>query len=155
MITVRVELEGLDGIERALAAAPFKTGYELNLAVQKSIRDIAAGAVREAPVNKQSGGGNLRQSIRQRMTSGISGVVEALAPYAAYVHEGTAPSPGRFVPGLGTDGKGRRLVNGKNVGTHPGQKANPFLQRAVDKTMPKIKGYFEAAIKAVTDTLKA
>ena len=79
---------------------------------------------------------NLLNSITTSIAnSGRSGVLKATADYAKFVHDGTKP----HVIRPKTEGGvlafmiGGRTVFAKKV-NHPGTKANPFLQKGVDKT---------------------
>jgi len=145
---VKIHVEGLDRIKKLLQQAPSVTANELSRAVERSVETIGGKARREAPWNKQSGGGTLAQSIKMRMIGRFSGEITAHAPYSVFVHEGTRPSTGRFVPGLGKDKKGRRLINPR-LGMHPGQKVNPFMLRAVEKSKDAINKAFDKVIQNV------
>lgn len=145
MMTVTVT--GLDEAARKFAAAPDKLAEGLGKAVRESVRDLHREAVREAPVNRQSGGGNLRQMIGSR-ASGLSGSVEAKAKYSAYVHEGTRPHV--IVPRDAKVLANRRTGQffGKKV-NHPGTRANPFMLRALEKITGKIAAHVEAALSKI------
>ena len=130
-ITIEITANDKKDIKDAIKHDPRKAVNELNKAITKILYQVQRDAMREAPVNKQSGGGNLRQSIRARMESNLVGLVEVGAQYALYVHEGTAPH-------IITAVRAKALYNsktgqffGKKV-NHPGTVANPFLKRAVD-----------------------
>lgn len=153
MTTLQVEITGLDKLRAGLAKAPALTTEEVGKAVQKSILTIQSAALREAPVNKQTGGGNLRQNIRTRFINRLSGAVQSLAPYSVFVHEGTAPHT--IVPVNKKVLANRRTGQffGKEV-HHPGTHANPFMLRALTGSRLAIKGYFDFAINAVLLSLK-
>lgn len=145
---ISIKIKNYDAIRLAWKLAPAKLGKNLHTAVQKTVLKIEKEAKREAPVNKQSGGGNLRQSIKGRMTGMASGVVEVGAEYAMYVHEGTRPHMIRAVR--------RRVLANKRTGdvfgpvvNHPGTKANPFLERAVEKSEADIDKYFISAVQTI------
>jgi len=125
--------------------------------VEKVLIKVTNTAMREAPVNKQSGGGNLRQSIKYRITGPASGVVEvsgaggAPHPYAIYVHEGTRPHIIRVVNKKVLANRRTGQIFGKVV-RHPGTSPNPFLQRAVDQESDFINRTFgEAVDKTLAD----
>ncbi len=92
------------------------------------LADLEAEAVQEAPEDTS----NLVNSITSYVTDGgRTGVLKATAPYALFVHEGTAPHV--ILP---KDKKALAWPGGahpvKKV-NHPGTKANPFFIRAMDK----------------------
>lgn len=165
---------------RALREAPQRTADELGRDVNASLQLIENAAKHEAPVNKAGGGGNLRQNIRARMAAKLRGYVEALAPYSIFVHEGTRPHIIRprgkkalafewtkgggfqagqvggkiaFVkPGLTRNGrvKYHSSVVLQEV-HHPGTKANPFFDRAIERTTAAIDKIFEDGLQRVLD----
>lgn len=145
---VTIKIKNINEIVKAWRNAPGKLKKEIHVAVAKTVLKIENQAKREAPVNKQSGGGNLRQSISSRMTGTASGVVEVNASYALFVHEGTRPHTIRV--------QNRRVLANKRTGqifgrtvNHPGTRANPFLQRAVDESEKDIDDYFISAVNNI------
>lgn len=64
------------------------------------------------------------------------------APYARYVDQGTRPSPGRYVPALG-----KRLVNARRMGMHPGVRPRHFVQYISDYLRPFMLTYTYDAVK--------
>lgn len=145
---VKIRVEGLDRIKKLLKQAPAVTANELSRAVERSVETIATKARREAPWNKQTGGGQLAQSIKTNMAGRFSGEVTAHAPYSAYVHEGTRPH-------LIQAKQKKALANvrtgdffGKTV-RHPGTQANPFLKRAVEKSKDAINQAFDRVIQNI------
>lgn len=147
-VKVSVTIKNLDAIRLAYKLSPGKMQSELHRAVEKTTLKIESQAKKEAPVNKQSGGGNLRQSIRSGMTGLASGFVEVGANYGIYVHEGTRPHQIRAVRAKVLANKRTGDVFGRVV-NHPGTKANPFLERAVEKVEKDIDGYFISAVQNV------
>lgn len=154
---ITIKIKDFDKIRAAFAKKPAKLVKELSSAVEKVLIRVNNSAMREAPVNKQSGGGNLRQSIKYLMTGQASGRVEvsgaggAPHPYAIFVHEGTRPHVIRVMTKKTLANKRMGQVFGKVV-RHPGTKANPFLQRAVDNESEFINQAFaEAVDKTLAD----
>ena len=90
--------------------------------------------------------GNLARSIVKEIDEGEARIV-ALAPYAKFVIEGTAPHEIRPANAscLAFKAAGGDMVFTKLV-RHPGTKPNPFLQRAVDKAREKVEELFEEMI---------
>lgn len=147
-VQVSVKIKNLDAIKLAYKVAPAKMQLELHRAVEKTTLKIESQTKKEAPVNKQSGGGNLRQSIKSGMRGLASGFVEVNANYGVYVHEGTRPHQirvrrARVLANTRTGQVFGRVVN------HPGTAANPFLERAVKKVEKDIDGYFISAVQNV------
>ncbi len=143
---VKVTIKNADEIKSAFKAAPERVSAEIGTAIGRIITSVENEAKREAPVNKQGGGGNLRQSISSKMTSRTSGMVEVGSSYGIYVHEGTSPHIIRVRTKRVLADKRQNLMFGKVV-HHPGTRANPFLQRAVDKQSSFIDREFEEAVE--------
>lgn len=142
---VNVELVNAGKFKTLLNQSPLVFTKAMSRATDRSIKVIQRNAMREAPVNKQRGGGNLRQSIRSRMLSRTRGEVEVGAKYGVFVHEGTRPHIIRT-------SKKRVLANRRSgqffgkVVRHPGTKANPFMERAVDNSNRQINKEFNNAV---------
>jgi len=143
--TISITIKNYAEIEQLFTRMPERMIKALDTAVERCILKIQSDAMKEAPVNKQSGGGNLRQSIKAMMTGPASGKVEVGASYGIYVHEGTAPHIIRIVNKRVLANRRTNQVFGTIV-HHPGTKANPFLQRAVDKNSDFIDKQFENAV---------
>ena len=148
---ITITIENFDKIRATFEKKPAKMLKELGVAIEKVLIKVNNTAMREAPVNKQSGGGNLRQSIHYSMTGVASGRVEVTGaggsphPYAVFVHEGTRPHIIRVAVKKTLANKRTGQIFGKVV-RHPGTKANPFLQRAVDQENDFINRTFDEAI---------
>lgn len=153
MLNIRVTINGLEGFADGVRKAPQLTAGELSKAVQKSVLQIQNQAIKEAPVNKGPGGGNLRQNIRTHMISRLAGVIEALAPYSLFVHEGTAAHT--IVPVNKKVLADRRT--GQIFGTlvhHPGTRPNPFFARAIERSTAKIEQFFNTALFNILKVLQ-
>lgn len=147
--TYKIEIKNLDALQRIFQAAPLKLTDEIHKAIAFSVLRIQRNVMREAPVNKQTGGGNLRQSIRSEMFGTASGMVEVGAEYGAYVELGTrphiiAPKVKKALANRRTGEFFGRLVH------HPGTKPNPFFGRGVDASQGDIDAAF---IKAAQNAL--
>lgn len=143
MMTIKVT--GLSEAIRLMDTARSSLTAEMGKAMRESVRDLHRQAVREAPVNKQSGGGNLRQMI-DSSSSATRGTVISRAKYSEYVHEGTRPhiirpKRARVLANRRTGQFFGRKVN------HPGTRPNPYLKRALGKVKKKITENFNSAIK--------
>ena len=152
MIQLVLQVEGMDAIEKAYNRASVVVKEKLSIAIQKYLVILESNTKKEAPVNKQGGGGSLRQSIRGKMTGVLSGEVTIKSPYAIYVEMGTRPHEIRYSK-PGRDGLyNKRTKQGfGRVVHHPGTKANDFMGRAVADS----KTGLEMFIREATDsTLK-
>jgi len=147
MANISIKLKNADRILDALKQAPQRASKGIMVAIEKTTLTIERDAKKLAPVNKQSGGGNLRQSIRSSV-NGMKGTVEVGVSYAVPVHEGTRPhtivaKKARVLANKRTGQMFGRVVN------HPGTKAQPFLREAVEMNEEKINNYFLDAVKGI------
>ena len=147
---ITVTLNNYDKIRQTFEQAPVKMTREISTAIQHIIAKIHLDAVNEAPVNKQSGGGSLKQSIRYNMLTPTRGIVTVESKYGIYVHEGTRPHEIRVKDKMVLANKRTGQIFGKVV-HHPGTKPNPFLTRAVEKNKDYINQEFD---KAIANALK-
>lgn len=145
---VSIKIKNIDAIMLAWKLAPANLVKNVHEAIQKTVLKIESNAKKEAPVNKGTGGGNLRQSIKGSMTGTASGVVEVGAEYGIFVHEGTRPHIIQARNARVLANKRTSQFFGQTV-KHPGTKANPFLQRAVDNAESDIDGYFIKAVQSI------
>jgi len=150
MIELKIEIEGFDKVEQAIKEAPINAVAELKIAVQKSTEALANQTVKEAPVNKQTGGGNLRQNIRFGMTGFLEGTVESKAKYSSDVHDGTPPHVIRPKDKLALANRRTGQFFGKKV-NHPGTQPNPFMQRAIEKVKPRVQAFFDKALTNIAE----
>ena len=145
-VAIAIKIKNLDKIKAKFKLAPMKMTIELGKAINRIITKIENDAKRNAPVNKRSGGGNLRQSIRSMMIGPARGRVEVGADYGIFVHEGTRPHVIRIRQKKVLANKREGRIFGKVV-QHPGTRANPFLQEAVDKNERFINKEFLNAVE--------
>lgn len=148
MIKINAEVQGLDTLLEGLKKAPVETVEYASQAIKKSLVVLTSDAIKEAPVNKQFGGGNLRQSIRPSLLSKLRGAVIAGAKYSIFVHEGTRPHQIRAKNKGGLANKRTGQFFGKVV-NHPGTQANPFMERAYEKNKGRIDGFFREVLDKV------
>jgi HK97 gp10 family phage protein len=152
MINIQVKLIGLEELKTGLRLAPALMIKETSKAVQKTILTIQSNAMKEAPVNKQTGGGTLQQRITSKMTSILRGEVISNAKYSAYVEAGTRPHPIAIVNKKVLANRRTGQFFGKLV-QHPGTRANPFMMRAIEKSKQKMLEFFKTAIVNVFKTI--
>jgi len=145
-VAITVKVKNLDEIKAKFKMAPVKMTIELGKAINRIITKVENNAKRNAPVNKKSGGGSLRQSIKSIMLGPARGKVEVGVGYGVYVHEGTRPHIIRIRQKKVLANKREKRFFGKVV-QHPGTKANPFLQEAVDENENFINKEFSKAVE--------
>lgn len=136
-----------DRVREGLRREPQTAVSELNTAIKKSVLKVQSEAIHRAPVNKQSGGGNLRQSIRSSVVR-LVGQVVAYADYALFVHEGTKPHEIRAINKKALANRRTGQFFGKLV-HHPGTRAQPFLKEAVKAAENSILQYFSDALERI------
>lgn len=152
MLTVKIQ--GFNKIVKGLKKSPEISVKELGKALGKSMVVTHRQAIKEAPVNKQGGGGNLRQNIKQNRINKLRGEVDSRAKYSGYVHEGTAPHIIRVKTKQVLANRRANKIFGKVV-RHPGTRANPFMQRALKKSETTINNFFQTALNNIAKkTLK-
>lgn len=153
MSNITVTVTGLKELAEAARKLPLVASKEISRATEKSMNAIWNRALKEAPVNKKTGGGNLRQNIRGRMVSRFKGVIQSFATYSLYVLEGTKPHVINVVKAKVLANKRTNQFFGKTV-NHPGTQPNPFFERAVEASQEKIQGYVDKALQNILNTLK-
>jgi HK97 gp10 family phage protein len=137
-------------------AAAFRSAPDIALplfshALERTAFKVEADAKRAAPVNKRGGGGNLRQSIRARMQSRLTGVVEVGAHYGIYVDQGTRPHV-IVARGRGLANKRTGQFFGKRV-NHPGTRATHFFSDAVKGNEVFMNQEFSSALDTILKTI--
>lgn len=113
----------------------------LNEALNEVGNRYIAKVKRKTPVGKT---GKLRESWsmnnsnRTRTSEGYVLTVTNPREYAEYVENGHRQEPGRFIPGLGEDGKGRRLVNYWVEGKFFAKESEAEMERIMPKLVQTI-----------------
>jgi HK97 gp10 family phage protein len=146
--TIRITLKNADQIMAKLRKMPVEMTRQLDTAVKKTLALVQNETFKQAPVNKQGGGGNLRQSITSGMLGMARGKLEVGSSYGIYVHEGTKAHiiEVRNKRALANVRTGQMF--GKKV-NHPAVAPNPFLKRAVENSNDDIQRYFQEAVEKV------
>lgn len=145
---ISIKLTNAKQIQDKLRKMPMEMTKQLDTAVRRTLALVQNNTMREAPVNKQSGGGNLRQSITTTVTGVASGKLTVESSYGVFVHEGTAPHTIRPSNKKALANTRMGKMFGKKV-EHPGTKANPFLARAVENSADEVQKYFQEAVEKV------
>ena len=97
MVEMRLEVEGLEELTRALAALPGQAMGEIAAAMGEAVHVVEGEVVDRTPVGAAGRGAfsrNLRQTITtevRRDGNDVTGVVGTDVGYAPFVEKGTAP----------------------------------------------------------------
>ncbi|NDD52970.1 hypothetical protein EBZ39_03680 [bacterium] len=134
-VKLSIQIDGLAELGKQLEALPAKVAKKiLRPAIRKAAKPVAAECKATAPVGPT---GNLKRSFKvramklrgRRRKNGVGVVITSpgsgRAPHAHLVEKGTQL---------------RRKKSGAATGIMP---ANPFMQRAAEKTFPTVVGIFK------------
>ncbi len=150
---ISIKIQNLDKLKAAFQKAPSVATSEFGRAIERTAFKIEGDAKRAAPVNKQSGGGTLRQSISSKMTGKASAVIQSKAKYSAYVDQGTKPHIIRV--------KNARVLANKRTGqffgkvvNHPGTKAQPYFSNAIKSGEKFINNELTQALQNVLNSIR-
>jgi HK97 gp10 family phage protein len=162
-VSVEVIELGATPIERGLDEFDPTLEVESRRGIEESTALVEATAKALAPKRTH----HLEQSIASKVEGrglSLTGRVYTDAPYAAYVEEGTraheivAHGQALAIPvgawsGAGSQGQTPRSgdVNFFRRVHHPGSKAEPFMQPALDKNKGRIEGLMKAAEDRVVE----
>lgn len=146
MPIIEIKINNLPQIKEAFNKAPANMMVNLNKAIKQTVFFIQAQAMRNAPVKT----GRLRASAYSTF-SPLIGETGFTAKYAAWVHDGTSPytiypNAKKALFWAGASHPVKRV-------NHPGIRANPFLQRAVDDSQSQVDNFFETAVQDVLNDL--
>lgn len=121
-------------------------------AMRESVKLVAKDARKLAPVGRGTGKKKLRRTIRYSVRKrGLEGPVRATAPHAHLVHDGTKAHWIRSREGrVMVFGVAGRIVLTRAV-RHPGAKAQPFLERALERNTSEIGRILAAAAREGID----
>lgn len=121
----------------------------LTVAMTRSVLIVEAAAKREAPVRT----GRLRRSISSRVEAGGQrGIVTSNVPYGRAVHDGTRPHLIRPVRAKALFWKG--AAHPVRVVHHPGNRANPYMTRAMVTSTPAVERELQAWGNEALGTVK-
>ena len=145
MPQIDIKISNLTELRQAFAAAPDMVRGVLNGAISRSALIVQRNARIESPVDTS----RLRGSIGIALGP-MSATIVPNAKYAVFVHEGT----GRFARG----GGGRStpwVYKGSDGNFHwtAGQRPNPFMDRAADRSRSSVQALFDAAVSRIVEAL--
>jgi HK97 gp10 family phage protein len=134
-LSITISIPKLPKVVYALSGASTVIRKHIESSIRQQLNAIEGRVKITAPVDT----GQLRSRWMREITP-MRGTLRSLTPYAIYVHEGTgiyakSGSRAKKIPWV-YQSKGRFYT------TH-GQKAQPFLDEAVDETMGLRKSIFE------------
>jgi hypothetical protein len=140
---IQLKIPSAKKLQDALKKYPEAASREMAKAIRDATLLLEGNVAKEAPVKT----GNLRGRISHRI-SPTRGEVFTTVKYAQAVHEGTRPHiiRPRRAKALRFRGGDGKFIFAKSV-NHPGTKGNPFFTRATEKTLPKIREFFRAALR--------
>ena len=150
---IAIKIENLDKLKAAFMKAPSFATSEYGKAVERTALKIEGDAKRKAPVNKQSGGGNLRQLISSRMTGKASAVIESKAKYSAFVDQGTRPHIIRVRNKKVLANRRTNQIFGRVV-KHPGTRKQPYFTDAVRGNESYLNNQLKDALQTVLNSIK-
>jgi len=147
---ISVQVSGIDRLIKIANSYPEVSEKHVNTAIRKVLTRILGSEKREAPFGVS---GILRDNWSINVGR-FTGTLESLAPYAVFVHEGTAPhfppldaiAPWAIKHGIPPFVLARSIAK-------KGTKANPFLKRAVDAEDGHIESDFLQALEATLSEL--
>ncbi len=149
---ISIKIVDINSLAKAFKKAPAIAIPLYARAIERSARKIEGDAKRNAPVNKQSGGGTLRQSISSRMRGNASAVIESRAKYSAYVDQGTRPHI--------IVAKNKKVLANKRTGQffgrvvkHPGTKKQPYFTNAVEGNESFINNELKVALQNILNSI--
>lgn len=150
MFDLEMDITGVEELEAQALEADNELVSVVAEAVEGALEDGVARARQTHTYQDRSGA--LTASIGSHLEtggpSGASGVLEATAPYASFVEEGTdahdieAPDGGVLA---WDDGGGTRFARRVH---HPGTAAKPFLQPAADYAGERVSERIAAGVAA-------
>lgn len=160
-IQYNIEIENLAALQDKWAAIPASMKAAIRATLLKAAISVQAIAREEAPVKT----GRLRGAIQFAVLSDTTAIVRANTNYAEFVERGTGiygpyrspivrPNGGimwtRTDPGFGQPNSRGYWFLGREV---KGQKANPFMRRAYERSVPIVREEFALMINTVTKEL--
>jgi HK97 gp10 family phage protein len=146
MADIQIQIKNIDQIRAAFTRSPAVMTKNLNRAIRQTIMFVRGESQKNAPVRT----GYLRGSVYTDYEP-LRGEIGYKAKYAGFVHDGTAPYT--IVPTTKKALFWKGAAHPMRSVRHPGIKANPFLQRAVDSSEPTIDKFFADAVDDTFDQL--
>jgi len=130
---IKIVIPNLEAIRQSLLRSPEIVVRHTNIAINRSIMDIRNTALDTTPKRR----GHLSGTIEMKF-SNLRGEIFPTANYKYWVHEGSGIYVGHKrwlgkIPGVGW-----RWIKG--------QKPNPYLKNAVNRSQEKIKKNFEQGL---------
>lgn len=145
-----IKVEGLKEMVDVFTQSPAIASRQLNDAIKKSIFYIQGKAKKNTPVDV----GFLRNSAYSTSFSTLKGTLRNRAPYAVFVHDGTAPHfppIDAVAPWAERHGIPPFLV--ARAISFKGTKPNPFFEKAINESSQNVKNNFTVALNNIRSAL--
>ncbi len=137
VLKIDITAPDIDDFLEKMRRFPLEANKALDRGLTKSFQELRIAAKAETPMVT----GKLRRGFRIQKLSSLKAIIFNRVFYGIFVHEGTKRHIIRPVIKKALFWKGAdhpvKMVN------HPGQKPNPFLQRAVEKTARRREEIFK------------
>lgn len=147
MPTFNIKIEGLSELTRAFKKAPEKIEPVMQRAINESTVILATHTDRSTVPFVR---GDLIRSFKPADIRRLLARWFPRVNYARAVQYGMPASPGRFVPAIG-----KRLKNGKNIGTWPGFRGRRYMEKIRSASTMEINQVFrkatDLAVKALIE----
>lgn len=150
MSAIEIKITNLSSLVDLANKYPAIAEKYINKAISRSLVRIWGEEKKQAPFGVT---GNLRDNWTTTFGR-FTGTLKSNAPYAVDVHDGTKPhyvSPSSLKAWAEARGLNPFAVS-KSI-ARKGTKANPFFQRAVDKTEDAVNKEFDDALSGLVDEL--
>lgn len=156
-VQIKVNYKSIDDFNNASKGLLLKSAIVLQNAVKVSTALLYSRAVQETPVRT----GFLQKHQIFFSQGGLRSIIRPRVKYGIYVHEGTGVYGPKGMPIIIRPKNkavlkfkiGNRNVFAKQV-INPGQRPNPFYQRAVDNTKSQVDAEFDKASANIINILK-
>lgn len=145
---IEIKINGLNKLTKIAQQYPAVSEKYINKAISLSLLRILGEEKQQAPF----GVSGLLRDNWQTSFGRFEGSIKSLSPYAAFVHEGTAPHMppvAALTPWANKKGISpwALAMSIKKKGT----KANPFLKRSVDNVESAIEQEFATALQSTLE----
>jgi len=149
-LDMSIQIDGLDDLVDSFKKSPSIVRKHGNDAIKKSILTLLANAKKAAPVDR----GFLRTSGMVFSFSDLQGLLQNVAPYAIYVHEGTRP---HYVP-IGAiqgwaDRHGIPAFAVQRSIMRKGTKPRPFFRDSIEESQSDVDKFFSKALENIIKEL--
>jgi HK97 gp10 family phage protein len=149
---INVEIKGFKELQARIDGLKPELEKEVNGVLQRGAALMVRNAQRDAPVNQEEGGGNLKQGISffPNPVKGLSVEVVSNAKYSPYVEWGTIKYVFYGQPGITPEIESYALqFKGKGIRKNGGLYPQPFFFKQVPLAKASIERDIENIIKSL------